>query len=113
SQDDMQSKVVVPDSVKKISVREGKVGDINGVPYAKSLSFEFQGTYQDAVNKKIPVAQVSIDKVSPFSIGELMGFWHYVAVYSSWLRDVDPFDQPQVESSKELSFLLRKGHKKK
>ncbi|MBW2965430.1 hypothetical protein KY363_08285, partial [Candidatus Woesearchaeota archaeon] len=48
SQDDMQSKVVVPDSVKKISVREGKVGDINGVPYAKSLSFEFQGTYQDA-----------------------------------------------------------------
>jgi glucose-6-phosphate isomerase len=110
SQQDMESKVAVPDAVKQIKVRDGTLENINKVPYAKALEFEFQGTYQDAINNKIPCAHISLDKISPFSIGEFLGFWHYVAVYSSWLRDVNAFDQPQVETSKEISFKLRKDH---
>jgi len=32
---------------------------------------------------------------------------HYLTVYLSWLNDVDPFDQPEVETSKEISFQRR------
>ncbi|MBW2971793.1 hypothetical protein KY359_02040 [Candidatus Woesearchaeota archaeon] len=110
NQDDNDSKVVVPDAIRGVGVRGGKLKDISNVPYFKALEYEFKGTYQDAVNKKIPVAHLSLDKVSAFTVGEFIGFWHYVAVYSSMLRDVDPYDQPQVESSKDISFKLRKEH---
>jgi glucose-6-phosphate isomerase len=112
SQKDTKSTVKVPDSVKDIKLREGELGDINGLPYYKSLEYEWRGTYEDATSKKIPCARVSLDVVSAFTVGEFIGFWHYVAVYSSWLRGVNAFDQPQVESSKELSFKLRKEHRK-
>ncbi|MBU2561412.1 MAG: hypothetical protein KKD17_03875 [Nanoarchaeota archaeon] len=110
TQEDNSSKVVVPESIRDIKVRDGVLKDISSVPYAKALEYEFRGTFQDAVNNKIPVIHVSLDKVTAFTVGEFIGFWHYVAVYSAWLRDVDAFDQPQVESSKELSFRLRKEH---
>lgn len=110
-QKDIESKVRVPVPVRSLRIRDGSLDDINGVPYAKALEFEFRGTWEDAIKHKIPCARISIDKVSPFSIGEFMAFWHYVAVYSAWLRDLDAFDQPQVESSKEISFRLRKEYK--
>ncbi|MFC1742190.1 hypothetical protein ACFL3V_06660 [Nanoarchaeota archaeon] len=110
--DDKESKVKIPDAVKNIKIKDGKLREANNVPYAKAIYYEFLGTYRDAINKRIPVAEISLDKITPFSIGEFMAFWHYVAVYSSWLRDVNPFDQPQVESSKDISWKLRKEHKK-
>lgn len=110
-QDDIESKVDVPEPVKHLKIRDGSLKDINGVPYAKALEFEFKGTWEDAIKHKIPCAHINVDKVSPFSIGEFMAFWHYVAVYSAWLRDLDAFDQPQVETSKEISFRLRKEYK--
>jgi glucose-6-phosphate isomerase len=113
SQDDMQSKVEVPKELRRVKIRDGKLGDINNVSYEKALQFELKGTYKDAVKKRIPVARLSLDRITPFSVGEMLAFWHYVAVYSSWLRDVDPFDQPQVEASKEISWQLRKGYKQK
>jgi glucose-6-phosphate isomerase len=112
SQDDMQSKVDVPKEVRRMKIRDGTLSNINNVPYEKALQFELDGTYKDAVKKRIPVGKISLDRITPFSIGELMAFWHYVAVYSSWLRNVDPFNQPQVESSKEISWQLTKEHKK-
>ncbi len=111
NQEDSDSKVKVPPEIRRIKERDGRIGDINGVPYCKALEFEFRGTYQDAIDKKIPVAHIELDRVTPFSVGEFIAFWHYVAVYSAWLRDLDAFDQPQVESSKEMSFELRKKHK--
>jgi glucose-6-phosphate isomerase len=112
NQKDNETTVDIPLSVSKIKVRDGILADIDKVHYASALNYEFQGTYQDATKKKIPCANIRLDKISPFSIGEFIAFWHYTAVYSSLLRDVDPFDQPQVESSKEISFKLRKEHHK-
>lgn len=112
NQENKRSVVKVPASIRRIKERDGKLGDINGVPYEKSLEFEFRGTYQDAIDNKIPCAHISLDKVNAFSVGELIAFWHYVAVYSAWLRDVNPFDQPQVEASKAISFEMRRSYKK-
>ncbi|EHK02474.1 hypothetical protein HRED_04343, partial [Candidatus Haloredivivus sp. G17] len=41
------------------------------------------------------------------STGRFMAFLQYLAVYSSWLRDVDPFNQPNVEKSKNIGFKMR------
>jgi glucose-6-phosphate isomerase len=112
-QADSRSKVFVPDDLKDIRLRSGTINDISGVPYEKALDFEFCGTYQDAIRKKIPVMVVSVDRINAFTMGEFMAFWQYVAVYSSMLRGVNPYDQPQVESSKEISFDMRKNFKKK
>jgi glucose-6-phosphate isomerase len=40
-----------------------------------------------------------------------MAFWQMFAVYSSILRGVDPFNQPQVENSKNISFAKREKFK--
>jgi hypothetical protein len=38
-----------------------------------------------------------------------MAFWQYFAVYSSILREVNPYDQPQVETSKVISIKMREN----
>ena len=85
------------------------MGDISGVPLAKSFEFESLATSKDAAANHIPMGMLDLEPTSEESIAELIAFWHYVAVYSSWLRDVDPFDQPHVEKSKEISFEMRRN----
>ncbi len=109
-QNDEVTQVTVPKELNHVQIKDGTLKDIDNVPYAKAFEFEFQGTYEDAINHKIPVTSILLDKISPFSIGEFLGFWHYVAVYSALLRGVDPFDQPQVENSKNISFELRRNY---
>ncbi len=112
NEDDQMMKIHVDDKLAHIKLRDGSLRDLDNVPYHKSFEFELLGTYNDAINNKIPVGKVLIDRIDAFNIGEFLGFWHYVAVYSAMLRNVDPFDQPQVESSKAISFELRKQFNK-
>jgi glucose-6-phosphate isomerase len=112
-QDDRRLKIVVPKDLSDIKMRGGTIADIGKIPYEKALEFEFMGTYLDAIDKKMPVIAVSVDKINAFTMGEFMAFWQYVAVYSSILRSVNPYDQPQVEASKEISFKMRKEYKKR
>lgn len=112
NQIDSSSEVSVPDDIKEIPLRSGNLDTISSVPYKKALEFEFKGTYEDAVAKGIPVCHVEIEDSSYRSIGEFMGFLQYFAVYSSILRGVNPYDQPQVEDSKALSFRMRQDYKR-
>ncbi len=100
----------VPESLRAIPLRNGSLADIHDIPLTQTLRFEYQGTLQDAADQGIPTLTISLDKVTPFTVGELLGFWQYVAVYSAWLRGVNPFDQPAVESAKKISFELRKNY---
>jgi glucose-6-phosphate isomerase len=109
NQADSKSKVKIPKEFQNLKLRDGKLGDIDNISYEKDLSYEFMGTYKDAVNNKIPSIVLTVDKVNAKSAGEFLAFWQYVAVYSSILRGVDPFNQPQVETSKGISFRLRTG----
>ncbi|HLB32565.1 MAG TPA: hypothetical protein VJL27_03370, partial [Patescibacteria group bacterium] len=80
---------------------------LDGANLQHSLSSEAQGTMADAKEQGIPFAHLEIDKLTPAAAGEYLVFWQFVAYYLSVLEDVDPFDQPQVERSKEISFMLR------
>ena len=104
--------ITVPIPVYLIEHEKGRaLFDINKIPLEKALDFEWQGTLEDARIKAIPLLHLAIADFSALEIGALLAFWQLFAVYSSVLREVDPFDQPQVENSKNISFHKRLGFK--
>ena len=75
------------------------------------MRFELEGTLEDAKIHGLPLAHLSISGRSQQEIGGLIAFWQMYAVYASILRNVNPYDQPQVESSKNISFTKRLNFK--
>ena len=85
----------------------------DGLPLEGALDFEFRGTYEDALNKNIPCLWIELSDFSPYELGFFMAFMQYAfGVYPAIVRDVNPFDQPQVESSKIISKEKRREYKK-
>jgi len=100
-----------PPSVHSVQIKGRALFDINKIPLERSLEFELQGTMEDARINGIPLAHLSIAGFNPLEIGGLTAFWQLYAVYASVLRGVDPFNQPQVENSKVISFNKRLQYK--
>lgn len=103
----------VPDNLADISLRTQTLKVLDGISLKSLLMIEKDATLEDAKLKNIPAVDMSIEKIDSISVGEFMAFWQLFAVYSSVLRGVNPFDQPQVETSKQISFTKRqqsKGH---
>lgn len=107
-QDDDLSVVKIPSDLRLIKLREGTLEDISGNSYQKALGAEFIGTKEDTIFNKIPNVVINVGKITEESIAEYLAFWHYVTVYVCVLNKVNPFDQPQVENSKIISYKLRK-----
>lgn len=105
-------KTIVPSDLMDISLKDKSLDILSSIPLAKALEFEFRGTVEDAKNKKIPLAIVTIEEVNANNVGQYLAFIQYLAVYSSLLREVNPFDQPQVEDSKKISYELRLRYNK-
>ena len=98
-------------AVQSIQMKGHHLADIDKIPLEKDMDFEVQGTMEDARIQGIPLAQLSVATFSPHEIGALVAFWQLFAVYSAALRKVNPFDQPQVENSKNISFNKRLAFK--
>ncbi|HIH42799.1 TPA: hypothetical protein HA246_04090 [Candidatus Woesearchaeota archaeon] len=101
-------KLKISNKLQKIQLNDATLKILQGEKLSKALEYEFSGVYQNTIRKNIPVIDVSVDTADEKNLGELIAFWQLVAVYSALLRDVDPFDQPAVEASKQISFELRK-----
>ncbi len=101
-------KLKISNKLQKLQLNDATLKILQGEKLSKALEYEFSGVYQNAVRKNIPIIDVSVDNADEKSLGELIAFWQLVAVYSALLRDVDAFDQPAVEASKQISFELRK-----
>ncbi len=100
-----------PPAIHSVQIKGHHLADVNKIPLEKVLEYELQGTLEDARINGIPAAHLSIGGFSAEEIGQLTAFWQLYAVYASVLRGVDPFDQPQVESSKKISFNKRLQYK--
>ncbi len=111
-QKDLALSLEVPLGLTDISLRTGMLDDFNCIPCAKLLEFEFQGTFNDAIEKKIPALHLEVAEITPYSIGQFLALLQYTAIYSAYLRGVNPYGQPQVERSKEISFELVKNYRK-
>ena len=106
------TEVVYPTQIHSVHIKNRAIFDVSKIPLAKTMEFEMQGTLEDARITGIPVAHLSLSSFEEKEIGSVTAFWQLYAVYASVLRNVNPFDQPQVENSKKISFnkrLLFKG----
>ncbi len=101
-----------PTAIHSVAIKDHAMFDINNIPLEKSLEYELLGTLEDARINGIPAAHLSIASFASQELGQFVAFWQLFAVYSSVLRGVNPFDQPQVENSKKLSFTKRLAFKR-
>jgi len=85
-----------------------EVKDINLLNLNDALKYELEGTYRNCVNKDIPAVKITLDNLNELDLGHFVGFLHYLVIYSSQLRGVNPFDQPAVEDSKKITLNLLK-----
>jgi glucose-6-phosphate isomerase len=100
-----------PTQIHSVQIKGRVLFDINKIPLEKSLEYELNGTMEDARIGGIPFAHLAIAGFSEEEIGSLAAFWQLYAVYASVFRKVNPFDQPQVENSKVISFNKRLAFK--
>lgn len=99
-------KIEVEEGLKKVPCRNIELEKLDGVSLEEIIKAEFEGTWQDVVDNRIPAINFRIENVSPYTVGEFMAFFQYTAFYSALLRNVNPCDQPGVEKSKENIFNI-------
>jgi glucose-6-phosphate isomerase len=99
----------IPEDLKKIDFKDEKLEMLQNLKASQTMLFDLKGVFEHCLEKKIPVVEIFLNKINPRAIGEMIVFWQYFSVYSAMLRGVDPYDQPEVEFSKIVSFNLRKN----
>ena len=65
-----------------------------------------QGTILAHVDGGVPNLVIELDKRNAFTLGELIYFFELACAVSGYMLDVNPFDQPGVESYKKNMFAL-------
>lgn len=100
-------RIDVPPNLEDVDIRGRELQDLQGKEFKESLHSEYEGVKQALDEEDMPNIVMSVDDVSHRSLGKLIALMQYIAVYSAWLRDVDPFTQPDVEKSKEIGFEQR------
>lgn len=99
--------IQVPEELRDVEIHGETLGELDGITYQDSLKSEYKGVKDQLDHIDRPNITLSITDVSYKGIGKIVAFLQYLAVYSAWLRDVDPFTQPDVEKSKKLSLEER------
>lgn len=90
-----------------VQVRGKTLDDLDGMELKESVRSEYEGVKQALDDHDRPNITFNLTNLSHRGAGETVAFLQYLAVYSAWLRDVNPFDQPDVEKSKKLGFQAR------
>ncbi len=102
-----QEELQVPENLREVDLRGRSLGELDGMEMQKSVESEYRGVKEALDGQDIPNITVTLTDLSFRAAGRLTAFLQYTAVYSAWLREVDPFTQPDVEKSKELGFEQR------
>jgi len=100
------AEIKVPQELQGIELRGKKLGDLNGIRYQDSLKAEINGVKDALRSEDRPFISIKVDH-GYREIGAFMAFLQYLAVYSAWLRNVNAFNQPDVEKSKTKAFEER------
>jgi len=99
--------IKIPETLRNVKLRDKKLEEFHGKTYEGALKAEAEGVKKALENQGRPLVELELEEFNYSSVGGLMAFFQYLAVYSSWIRDVDPFNQPDVEMSKKLGFKER------
>ncbi len=75
---------------------------------------EFETTRYALIKNKRPTISIHIPTLDEYNLGKLFYFFEYSVVYFGYLLNINPFDQPGVELSKQAMYgvLGKKGYEK-
>lgn len=93
----------------ELSYKGLRLKQINNIKSSQLVESEYIGTKETSIEKGKPTATIEIDVVNYYNVINLLLLLYYFAVYSSLLRDVNPFDQPHVEYSKRKTIEFLKN----
>lgn len=99
--------IQVPETLADVEIRGRELGELDGESLQHSLESEYRGVKEALDGEGKPNVTVNVTELSHESAGKMVAFLQYLAVYSAWLRDVNPFNQPDVEKSKSIGFQKR------
>ena len=86
--------------------------DFDGLNYLAGKTVDFvnknamAGTLKAHVEGKVPNMILNLKELSPYYIGALMYFFEFACGVSGYVNEVNPFNQPGVESYKRNMFEL-------
>lgn len=100
-----------------LSIRK-EISDLDGLNYLDGKSLHsinksaLTATVLAHVDGGVPNIIVDIDKITPFTIGEIVYFFERACGISGYMLGVNPFDQPGVEAYKKNMFAMlgKKGY---
>lgn len=74
------------------------------VEYCNRMAY--LGTKLAHIDGGVPQIVISVDRISPKTLGALFYFFEFACGISAYVLDVNPFDQPGVEAYKKNMFAL-------
>lgn len=113
----METIINIEEEKEDLYIKEEKE-DLDGLNYlsGKSLSFvnskAYEGTLLAHLDGGVPCITINIPEVNEFHMGYLLYFFEKACAISGYVLNVNPFDQPGVESYKKNMFALlgKKGY---
>ncbi len=79
---------------------------VGGVSAGDFLDLEHAGVAAEAERTGTPHMVLTLDALSPEDVASAIALWQWAAVYGGLLREVNPFDQPAVEGSKNATIEM-------
>lgn len=85
------------------------LGYLGGQSFGAILEACRSGTRDALIEAGRPVYEINFPRVTAFQVGAYLQLWMLATAYAGLIYDVNPFDQPGVERSKQLTRALMGG----
>ena len=108
----IETMLVVDNPFSDLKVDTGDADDIDQLNYLAGKSFHeinrsaLDGTVQAHSEGGVPVIKIIIDKLNAQQLGELIYFFELFTAVYVYMLEVNPFNQPGVESYKKAMYRL-------
>lgn len=76
---------------------------LRGAPFGTLLDAEGLGTRMALAKTQTPLVNIEMGTTTPFDAGAMMLMLEAATVFTGWLMDINPLDQPAVELGKRLA----------
>jgi glucose-6-phosphate isomerase len=96
--------IKIPKELEALKIKDLELKKLGGISYMQALNTEYRGTKLEADKQNIPNITIEFAEITNQAVGELLSFWQLVAFYSAILRNVDPFSEPAVINSKNITI---------
>ncbi|NRA02402.1 MAG: glucose-6-phosphate isomerase [Myxococcales bacterium] len=109
--DKLYTLVAAGRSTRRVRIgRDATLAAIAGRSLREVFEAEERGTLEALIEKRRPLIEIRLPRISPDSVGQLVGLQQLQTALAGALYEVDPFDQPGVEAGKRVALrILERG----